>query len=479
LSQNEPHSTAATNVDAPIVFAIDEKPLSLSIPTALDYIGRQLACALYEPLVHIDPNSNRVTPGAAARWRVSRDGLTYTFHLARNRCWSNGEPVTAENFLPTLVRAYKHPFWSHSLGNVKSVVAETQFKLVLNLQERISYFLALLSTVDFSPIYDDAVSVSNVSRGPFNGPYALRMNTRSGIYNLEPNRHYPDAESRSPLQFLVISDAQRALRMYDEGKLHVTCNTSFPFTELISRQSQPDFHSADSSIYLQIEINPQGAKQLHNRRFRQALYLALDRAAIARSLQGGLVQSAVFGPRCFRRYSTAVPHCPDPTAARNLLAAVGKPSMPLVLHYNNYYPNKEVVEAVAAQWKQVLDLDVKTLAVKFGNEDDSSFDLLLALRFPTFLHPYAVLQQYSDILPFVIDKKSANQFGYLLTKIRKSRSQLTAEGCMRTASRILVQALPALPLFDLPSYWLSKKCVYGFEYPDSANFDFKTIRWKS
>ena len=64
--------------------------------TANDYT---VLSALFEGLVAEDPQTLAPMPGVAERWELSPDALTYTFHLRANAKWSNGDPVTARDFL--------------------------------------------------------------------------------------------------------------------------------------------------------------------------------------------------------------------------------------------------------------------------------------------------------------------------------------------------------------------------------------------
>ena len=60
--------------------------------------------ALIEGLVSEDPHDLHPVPGVAERWDISRDGKTYTFHLRHNAKWSNGDPVTARDFVASYRR---------------------------------------------------------------------------------------------------------------------------------------------------------------------------------------------------------------------------------------------------------------------------------------------------------------------------------------------------------------------------------------
>ena len=58
-----------------------------------------ISTALFEGLASVDPVDSHPTPGVAENWDVSSDGLTYTFHLRADARWSNGDPLTAQDFL--------------------------------------------------------------------------------------------------------------------------------------------------------------------------------------------------------------------------------------------------------------------------------------------------------------------------------------------------------------------------------------------
>ena len=88
-----------------------------------------IVCALLEGLVAPDPKDLHPVPGAAERWEISPDGIVYTFHLRKNGKWSNGEPLTARDFVetykriltPSLVRQGGIEFaerWNGSMGSL-------------------------------------------------------------------------------------------------------------------------------------------------------------------------------------------------------------------------------------------------------------------------------------------------------------------------------------------------------------------------
>src|SRR5687768_14649851 len=64
----------------------------------------RIAWALFEGLTRPRPQDNRAEPGVAYRWDLSEDGRVYTFHLREDARWSNGDAVTAKDFLYSLRR---------------------------------------------------------------------------------------------------------------------------------------------------------------------------------------------------------------------------------------------------------------------------------------------------------------------------------------------------------------------------------------
>ena len=88
--------------------AIDEQILHFGLGSEPQYLDPHLAnsvsahnviIALIEGLVSEDPKTLKPVPGVAEKWEVSEDGLVYTFHLRKNAKWSNGDPVTAQDFV--------------------------------------------------------------------------------------------------------------------------------------------------------------------------------------------------------------------------------------------------------------------------------------------------------------------------------------------------------------------------------------------
>ena len=74
------------------------EPQDLDPQICTAYSDYNILIALFEGLTCIDEATSRAVPGVAESWEASPDGLSYTFHLRSNARWSNGDPVTADDF---------------------------------------------------------------------------------------------------------------------------------------------------------------------------------------------------------------------------------------------------------------------------------------------------------------------------------------------------------------------------------------------
>jgi oligopeptide transport system substrate-binding protein len=213
----------------------------------------RVARLVFEPLVQNDMLSPdaAIVPAAAERWEVSPDRLRYTFHLRGDARWSNGSPVTAHHFvyawrrgmLPDLASDYaamfrfvrgadefaewrteqlalmergQSPFpdgdtlWAATLERFDRTVglrAEGDRTLVVELRERVPFFLDLCAFDPFSPVYPPLVDqferpdpkTGRLLRRPgwtrpphliSNGPFTVSAWRFKRGMRLEQNPHY-------------------------------------------------------------------------------------------------------------------------------------------------------------------------------------------------------------------------------------------------------------------------------------------------
>src|SRR5207247_11310317 len=132
--------------------------------------GGRVVHILFEGLTREDPRTLEPLPGQAARWEVSRDGLTYTFHLRPGLTWSDGTPMRAEDFRWSWVRVLRAETASRSSGLLSPILNAEAFAkgklqderrlglaapddstFVVTLRSPTPYFLSLASYNAFMP----------------------------------------------------------------------------------------------------------------------------------------------------------------------------------------------------------------------------------------------------------------------------------------------------------------------------------------
>jgi oligopeptide transport system substrate-binding protein len=184
-------------------------------PQIVNSVGEfNVLSALLEGLVAEDPHDLHPVPGVAERWEISEDGKTYTFHLRHNAKWSNGDPVTAHDFIgsyrrilsPALAADNAYMFYAVANAEAFHKGKLTDFEqvgfrapdphtLIITLASPTSYFLSLLSNYawfpvhlptiqKYGPIHERGSRWTLPGRYVGNGPFTLeewRLNVRIGV----------------------------------------------------------------------------------------------------------------------------------------------------------------------------------------------------------------------------------------------------------------------------------------------------------
>lgn len=254
---------------------------------------------LFEGLTAYEPGTMKPRPGVAERWEVSPDGREYTFHL-RPCEWSDGRPVTAEDFVYAWTRVL-HPAtptdYAHQLYYLRGareynegrtsdpsrvgVRARDDRTLVVTLEHPCDYFPELCSFFTYYPVRRDVVE----KYGPewtqpkhmvSNGPFRLRERVIRESITIEKNPRYWDAARvRQPrIRFLAIDNRTTAWNLYKDGACDFV--TTLPLDQIDEIRKRPDYRGAPLLGTYFYSFNTR-VKPLDDRRIRLALALAVDR----------------------------------------------------------------------------------------------------------------------------------------------------------------------------------------------------------
>jgi len=289
---------------------IAAEPPQMNTITTSDTTSFTVIRHVFEGLVTLDKD-NRPAPGIATKWDISKDGLTYTFELRKNAKWSDGTPVTANDFvfaMRELVNAANAaPYASMGFlikngekvfnGEMKpeelGVKAEGDNKLVVTLEIPTAYFLDLMAFGIFMPVneafYKKTVDGDKVTYGTeadkmiYNGPYMIKEWAHEDkiILVRNPNYYDPKKTYLDEISMAMINDSNAAYNMYAGDELDMVGLAG----DLLNKAKNDGYdvyqYSDGSSWYL--EFNHKD-KLMGNVNIRKALTMALDRESFVKNV---------------------------------------------------------------------------------------------------------------------------------------------------------------------------------------------------
>ncbi len=365
-------------------------------------VDHNVLCALFEGLVTLDEETFQPRPGAAERWAISADGLVYTFHLHPGAKWSNGDPLTAHDFLFSFRRALTPALGSEykdALYPVKNAEAFARGKLVdfaqvgfrladdrtleITLEHPTPHFLSVLRTNVCFPVHaasverggarfdDRTAKWTRTSPLVTNGPFRLREWKDHQHVAMEKNPHYWDATKvrLNELYFYPSESTQAQELAFRAGQLHTTWDVPL---------SKVDAYRKDAPALLRVEPYFESYFFRFNTkhplfsdvRLRRAFALAIDRDAIVKNvLRGGQSVATSLTPPGLAGYTppVAVPY--DLAAAKKLLADAGYPGgkglPPIELTTISSEINQRIAEAVQQMWRRDLGVEVTITQKEF------------------------------------------------------------------------------------------------------------------
>lgn len=377
------------------------EPQDLDPQVILGYNEYNIMIGLFEGLMVYDEASGRPIPGAAESYELSEDGLTYTFHLRPAGKWSDGEPVTAQDFVLALERLLtpklgaEYAYMLHMVRGAEDfnagrttdfasvgIKAVDTLTLRFDLVRPTPYFLDLCAhqvtfpvpvrtILKYGPLDQRGTPWTSPGRIVGNGAFALTEWTPNVRVVLRKNPLYWGAASNKieSVVFFPNEDIATDERNFRAGQLHMTYDL-LPNKIPTYRRSNPEQLRIDPLLENHfIRFNVTRAP-FDNKKVRQALARAIDREALCSVvLYGSRLPGPSFTPAGIGGYTAraTIPH--DFNEARRLLAEAGYPGgkgLPAIeIQLNQDAINQRLYEAIQEMWRKELGVTVRLIRADF------------------------------------------------------------------------------------------------------------------
>ena len=444
--------------------------------------------ALFEGLTDYDPKTLAPVPGVATRWESSADGRVWTFYLRDNARWSNGERVTARDFVRSWERTLKiGPLAPHTelLSNIEGATVTTppaqpqanqppaaqpqpnqqpgqpatvtppfgaravnDHVLEVTLEHADHSFPALVAHPVFRPVkvdQPDHTQRLNSHELISNGAFQLSA-TESDRVSLERAKTYWDDASVAldRVTFVNTENAEEALAAYRAGKIDAVTNAPFEPLALKLLTPYKDFRRSTFGALTFYAFNTSRAP-LDDVRVREALALAIDRERVSRDdLGGATVAAGKFLPEAMSEEKPVVDEAEllehNVNRAKELLAEAGYPDgegFPLIkLLINRNDQQRVVAQSIAAMWRSTLNIETE-LVIKPWDE----YEAAIQAGDYDIVRRGMVMQTISE-----------------LTNLR-----MLFDGDAPESEAQALKDLKAMPIYFASSYAIVKPYVSGFD----------------
>ncbi len=436
-------------------------------------------------LTLVDRNENvEFEPGAAESWTLSEDQITYTFKLREGLTWSDGVPVTAEDFdfsfrrfvdpkTRAVFASFLYPIKNARAINRGELPVENMgvkalddLTLEVTLERPMPFFINIIANSTLAPVPRHAIEEwgdgwTKPGRMVSNGAYVLAERVPQSYIKLEKNPlfHEADQIQIDEIYYYPWKDLSTSLKQFRAGELDVVLN--FPPNQFDWIQENiPDALQIAPSLaifYIAINITKPPFDDV---RVRKALSMVIDRELIANQLlRTGVSPAHTYVNPNFTGYDALRMPYQDLTfeerqeQARALLAEAGfDESNPLTLTYT-YDPqeeNRKMAVALLGMWK-AIGVTVETDTLEFrqliNRFREGQFDIVRTAFFAAYDDPTSYLERFESGYVSNWVRYSNPAFDDLIAQSSVTLDADKRHEIQAQAERIFMDDYPIIPIY--------------------------------
>lgn len=464
------------------------EPKTLDVQLSSGVPEARVQKALCEGLTQLDAEDDgKVAPGAAASWEPSDDYRTWTFHLQPGGNWSDGTPVTAQDFVysyerilsPALGAQYAEMLYlidgaeQFSAGKTDdfttvAVKALDEKTLEFQLVGSTPYFPDLIRHHSYFPVPKRAIEANGAmtdrgndwaSPGKFvcNGPFKLKEWRTNQLIEVERNPEYWDAKSvkLNGIRFFPIENAQTETAMFMGRQLHVTSAIQLGKYPTLKQTHPAELHSDAFLAVVYVGVNTKRSA-LKDPRVREALSLAIDRRSLVENvLKAGQIPASGFVPSALSGYPASDKIEFDVAKAQRLLAEAGYPGgkgFPALEILNvSSDDNRKLGEVIQGMWKQNLGIEMgiynqewKVYLDRLQSED---YDVALQSWLGDYAYATTFLELYTSGSGNNHTGWHNAEFDGLIARARRAATEEERIALLKQAEDLIMTDRPTIPLY--------------------------------
>ncbi|MGF9769760.1 peptide ABC transporter substrate-binding protein [Bacillus albus] len=483
---------------------VSEEIPSLDTAKTMDGTSAHVMQNIFEGLYVLDDQDEPV-PAVAKSFKRSEDGKKYTFDLRKDAKWSNGDSVTADDFMFAWKRAInretasQYAYMLFYVKNAKEINKGTMpldelgvkvindYKLEVELEQPIPYFLQLLALPIYLPQHESflkeqgknyALESSNLI---YNGPFVLEKWKHEQEFQLKKNATYWDEKKvkLDEINFQIVKDTMTAVNLYEAGDLdRVPINSQF----VDKYKGSKELHMSSEPAIAMLRFNEKNSA-LANKKVRQAISFALNKEDfVAHFINNGAKPASGLVPvghvneetgKDFRKENGDLSSYDLQNAKKVWEEAKKELGVDevnlefLTYEQDNAKRMAEYIKGDLEKHLQGLTVQIKQqpFKQKLQLEQTGDYDISMANWGPDYKDPISYLELFTMSNPNNKMNYSNRHYDEL---IKKAKSDLVLDQkkrweTLQEAERILLEDAAVAPLYQMGSAYVQKDYVKGIE----------------
>ena len=475
---------------------LGNEPPSLDWHVTTDNTSFDVIFNIMSGLTQMDDKMG-IVPALAKSWEISGDGKRYVFSLRDDVFWSDGKPVTANDFvfawrrlqapatggsyatfLYDVVNAYEI-----NTGEVKDltalgVEAPDPHTFVVNLKRPAAYFLALTATCPTFPLREDVLNKykskwTDPKNIVTNGAFLIKKWQHEYKIVLEANPNYFEGEPKvKKIKMFMVPEQSTAFALFENDELDYVDNRSFSTSDVERYVKSPAYRNLPLLRCSYIAFNTKKTP-FTNPLVRRAFAMAIDKSVFPRILRREEDPINGWIPKGLLGYSQNTGLSFDAKKARALLAQAGYPQGKGIPKVELLYPNREdarlVVEAVQAQLKKNLGVKIELVnqewKVYLARRRKDPPPLFRGAWGADFPDPESFMNIFTSNSGNNHTRWSSTEYDTLLDKARAEQDEKQRALLYDKANKLLCEKeVPVVPCYLATQNILTKPWVRGITF---------------